>query len=54
MVESQRCDPSTGVRADWPRKILKTGTLDVRFPAIWSSNFNCSAGNFARFGNPMV
>ena len=54
MVESQRRDPFSGVRADWPREILKSGTLNVRFPTIWSSNFSCSSGNFAGFGNPMV
>ena len=32
-----------GVRADWPWEILKTETLKVRFPAIWSSNFSCSS-----------
>ena len=29
MVESQMRDPSRGVRADWPRDILKTGTLEM-------------------------
>ena len=54
MVESQMRDPPRAVRADWPRDILKTGTLEMRFPAICSSNFSCSSGNFAGFGNPMV
>ena len=49
MVESRRCDPSRRVRVDWPREILKTGNLNVRFPAVWSSNFSCSSGNFAGF-----
>ena len=35
MVESKRRDPSRGVRADRPQEILKTGTLEMRFPAIW-------------------
>ena len=51
MVESRRLDSSGEVRADSPREILKTGTLD---DAIWSLNFSCSSGNFAGFGNPMV
>ena len=42
------------VRADWPREILTTETLEMRFPAIWSSNFSCSSSNFAGFGNPLV
>ena len=54
MVESQKTDPSEGVRADWLREILKTGLLEMQFPAIWSSNFSCSSGNIAGFGNPMV
>ena len=33
----RRRDQSTGVRAEWPRQILKTGTLEMQFPAIWSS-----------------
>ena len=54
MVESPRRDPFRGTRADWRREILKTGTLNVLFPAIRSSNFSCSSGNFAGLGNPMV
>ena len=50
IFESRRRDPSRGVRADWPQEILKTGTLEMRFPAIWSSNFICSSDNFAGFG----
>ena len=57
MVESRRRDPSGDgeVQAGWPRKFKKKpGTLEMRFPAIWSSNFSRSSGNFAGFGNPMV
>ena len=57
MVENRRRDPSGDgeVQADWPRKFfLKNWNLEMRFPAIWSSNFSCSSGNFAGFGNPMV
>ena len=54
MVEIRRSNQSREVRADWPREILKTGTLEMRFPAIWSSNFSCSSGNFAGFGSPIV
>ena len=55
MDETRRRDPSREIQADcnWSREILKTGTLNLRFPAIWSSNFNCSSGNFAGFGNPI-
>ena len=49
MVESRRRDPTRGAR-----EILKTGTLEMRFPAIWSPNFSCSSGNFAGFGNPII
>ena len=43
------------VQAVWPQKILETGTLNVRFPVIWSSHFrHGSSGNFGGFGNPMV
>ena len=35
--ESRRRDTFRGVRANWPRQIFKTGTLEMRFPAIWSS-----------------
>ena len=48
MVESRYYDPFRGVQANWPREILKTGTLEMRFPAIWSSNFCCSSYNFVR------
>ena len=54
IVERQKRDPSRGVRANWVREILKTGTLEVQFPAIWSSNFSCSSGNLAGFGNPII
>ena len=39
---------------DWPQEILKTGTLEVQFPAIWSLNFCCSFSNLTGFGGPMV
>ena len=54
MVESRRRDPTRGVQLDWAWQILKNGTLEMRFPAIWSPNFSCSSGNFAGFGNPMI
>ena len=34
MVKSRRRDPSREVRTDWPREILKIGTLEMRFPAM--------------------
>ena len=34
MVESRRRDPSKGVRPYWPQEILKTGTLEMRFPTL--------------------
>ena len=54
MVETRRRDLSRKIRADCPREILITGTLEIRFPAIWLSNSGCSSGNFTGFGNPMV
>ena len=51
MVERRRRDPSREVRADLA---LGTGTLEMGFPAIWSSNFRCSSGYSAGFDNPMV
>ena len=47
-IHRERPDP------DWPREILKTRTLKMQFPAIWSSNFSSSSGNFTGFGNRMV
>ena len=32
-------------------EILKTRTFEMRFPAIWSSNFSCSSGNIEGFGD---
>ena len=39
---------------DWPQEILKNGTLEIQFPAIWSLNFCCISSNLAGFGNTMA
>ena len=54
MVESRRRDPSGKSDRVAPGELLKTGTLEMLFPTIWSSNFSCSSGNFAAFGNPIL